>query len=69
MLFTTAAFACLFLPVTLILFFCIARLGNGMAAAWLFMASLLFYGVWMPAYVILLLASFLPYQAILTVRV
>lgn len=59
MLFTTAAFVCLYLPLTLALFFGLARIGHGLAAAWLFFASVVFYGVWMPQYVLLLLGSIL----------
>ena len=58
MLFTTAAFVYVFLPLVLAGFFLIAgRIGPSAAAAWLFIASLVFYGVWMPAYVLLLLGS------------
>lgn len=57
MLFTAAAFVLLFLPLTLLGFFALARWSHGAAASWLFLASLVFYGVWMPVYVLLLLAS------------
>jgi alginate O-acetyltransferase complex protein AlgI len=57
MLFTTAAFLLLFLPVTLAGFFVLGRRSHSAAAAWLFLASLLFYGYWMPAFTLLLLAS------------
>ncbi len=57
MLFTTAAFPCLFLPIALALFFGLARWSHGAAAISLFGASLLFYAVWMPIYVLLLLGS------------
>jgi alginate O-acetyltransferase complex protein AlgI len=57
MLFTAAAFVLLFLPLTLAGFFAIGRLSPNAAAGWLFMASLAFYGVWMPEYVLLLLGS------------
>ncbi|MDC6170510.1 MBOAT family O-acyltransferase [Paucibacter sp. XJ19-41] len=57
MLFTTAAFVALYLPLVLAGFFVIGRWSHGAAASWLFAASLLFYGVWMPEYVLLLLGS------------
>ena len=55
MLFTTAVFACVFLPVVLAGFF--AAPSERLAAGWLFMASLIFYGYWMPQFTVLLLAS------------
>lgn len=64
MLFTTVAFACLFLPLTLILFFRIAQMSRNWAAGFLLLASLLFYGVWMPEYVILLSISIIANYAI-----
>jgi alginate O-acetyltransferase complex protein AlgI len=57
MLFTTAAFLLLFLPVTLAGFFAIGRRSHAGAAAWLLLASLFFYGYWMPAFTLLLLLS------------
>ena len=57
MLFTTAQFALLFLPLTLLGFFVAARHSHRAAAAWLFLASLFFYGWWMPVFTLLLLAS------------
>lgn len=57
MLFTTAVFVCLFLPVVLAGFFFIARYSHSAAATWLFAASLFFYGYWMPQFSLLLLAS------------
>lgn len=57
MLFTTAAFLCVYLPVVLAGFFAIARLSHRAAAAWLFLASVFFYGYWMPEYTALLLGS------------
>jgi len=58
MLFTTGAFLFLFLPATLLVFFVTARaFGRSAAAAWLALASLFFYGYWLPVYTILLLAS------------
>ena len=58
MLFTSGEFLFVFLPLTLLLFFLIARLaGNVAAAAWLVLASFLFYAYWLPAYTGLLAAS------------
>ncbi len=57
MLFTTAAFICLFLPITLLGFFGIGRLSHVGAAGWLFAASVFFYGYWMPEFTLLLLGS------------
>ncbi|NRF66501.1 MBOAT family protein [Aquincola sp. S2] len=57
MLFTTAAFLLLFLPVTLAGFFVLGRRSHAAAAGWLFLASLFFYGYWMPVFTLLLLAS------------
>lgn len=57
MLFTTATFVLLFLPVTLAGFFLIGRRSHAAAAGWLFFASLFFYGYWMPAFTLLLLLS------------
>jgi alginate O-acetyltransferase complex protein AlgI len=56
-LFTTAAFICLFLPVTLVGFFVIARTHHMGAALWLLLASVFFYGYWMPEFTMLLLGS------------
>ena len=57
MLFTTAIFVLLFLPLVLAGFFAIGRTSHGGAAAWLFIASLAFYSYWLPEYTLLLLAS------------
>ncbi len=57
MLFTTAAFVCLFLPPCLALFFGLGRSRPQGAATALFAASVLFYAAWMPSYVLLLLGS------------
>lgn len=46
MLFNSPEFLFVFLPVTLLGFFLVARLGQGFAAAWLGLASLVFYGWW-----------------------
>ena len=57
MLFTTAQFVLLFLPLTLLGFFIAGRSSHRAAAAWLLLASLFFYGWWMPVFTLLLLAS------------
>ncbi|HEX4241913.1 MAG TPA: MBOAT family protein [Steroidobacteraceae bacterium] len=58
MLFTTGIFLFGYLPITLAGFFACARLfGRGTAAAWLGLASLFFYGYWLPVYTWLLVAS------------
>jgi alginate O-acetyltransferase complex protein AlgI len=57
MLFNSHAFIFVFLPVTLLGFFCTARLSHRLAAAWLAAASIVFYGYWNPNYVWLLLVS------------
>ncbi len=57
MLFTTAIFVLLFLPITLAGFFLIGHYSRYGAAAWLLMASLFFYGYWMPEFTWLLLGS------------
>ena len=57
MLFTTAGFAFIYLPLTLAGFFFIARLSRNAAATWLLAASVFFYGYWMPQYTLLLLGS------------
>lgn len=57
MLFNSYLFIGLFLPITLIGFFLIAKASHIMAALWLGLASLFFYGWWDPRYVGLLLLS------------
>lgn len=46
MLFNSHIFVLLFLPVTLIGFFLLARTGQKQARLWLLCASLVFYGWW-----------------------
>ncbi len=57
MLFNSYAFIGLFLPITLIGFFLIARASHTLAALWLGVASLFFYGWWDYRYVGLLILS------------
>ncbi|HVR51199.1 MAG TPA: MBOAT family O-acyltransferase [Pseudorhodoferax sp.] len=57
MLFTTATFAFLYLPIVLVGFFVWGRRSPAAAALWLFAASVFFYGYWMPVFTLLLLGS------------
>lgn len=57
MLFNSYAFIFVFLPITLSLFFLIGKRRQYLAAAWLTVASLAFYGWWNPNYLLLLLIS------------
>lgn len=57
MLFNTSQFIFLYLPITLLFFFWIARRNIQLAAVWLAAASLFFYGYWNPKFILLLLAS------------
>ncbi|MGB3518137.1 MAG: MBOAT family O-acyltransferase [Elainellaceae cyanobacterium] len=58
MIFSSLQFVFLFLPIVLGVFFLIGHRGWHQAAlAWLVIASLFFYGVWNPAYLILILLS------------
>ena len=57
MLFNSYEFVFLFLPVVVAGFFLVARWSNRLAATWLCVASLFFYGWWNPKFVALLIAS------------
>lgn len=57
MLFTTPAFFWIYLPIVLIGYYLLGRFSVLSAATWLFVASVAFYGYWMPEFVLLLLAS------------
>lgn len=57
MLFNSYEFIFLFLPITFVIFFTIARLGHEAAITWLVLTSLFFYGWWNPVYLILILLS------------
>ena len=59
MLFNSYEFLFLFLPITLIVFFAIARTDKRMASTWLVGASLFFYGWWNPPYLGIILCSIL----------
>ncbi len=55
--FSSYVFIFLFAPLTIGLFFLIAHRSRRLAAGWLLLASLFFYGWWNPVYVPLLLLS------------
>jgi alginate O-acetyltransferase complex protein AlgI len=58
MLFTSGQFLFVFLPIVVAVFFLTAKLtGSRLAASWLVLASVYFYGFWRPEYVALLLLS------------
>jgi D-alanyl-lipoteichoic acid acyltransferase DltB (MBOAT superfamily) len=57
MLFNSFAFLFLFLPITALGYFILARKSTVAAAAWLALASLFFYGWWSVVYIPLLLGS------------
>ncbi len=59
MLFASLEFIFLFLPVALLGYFAIGRLGPTKGILWLFGVSLFFYGWWNPKYLILLITSIL----------
>lgn len=57
MLFTSLVFFWLYLPIVLAGYYLLGRFSQNLAASWLFIASVAFYGYWMPEFVVLLLAS------------
>ncbi|HEU5137330.1 MAG TPA: MBOAT family O-acyltransferase [Steroidobacteraceae bacterium] len=58
MLFTSGEFLFVFLPITLLVFFALARFaGRAAAATWLAVASLVFYGYWRIEHTLLLVIS------------
>lgn len=57
MLFNSLEFLFLFLPLTIVGFFCIGRAGHRVANGWLLCASVFFYGYWNASFVPLLLSS------------
>ncbi len=57
MLFTTATFAFLFLPIVLIGYYLLGARSRSLTTLWLFIASLFFYGYWLPEFTLLLLLS------------
>jgi len=57
MVFASYSFLFIFLPIALVGYYLVARLGSNYAVGWLVLASLAFYAAWNPAFVILLLCS------------
>jgi D-alanyl-lipoteichoic acid acyltransferase DltB (MBOAT superfamily) len=57
MVFASYNFLLIFLPIALVGYYLATKLGAECAVAWLVLASLAFYAVWNPAFVILLLCS------------
>jgi alginate O-acetyltransferase complex protein AlgI len=58
LLFTSGEFLFVFLPITLLVFFAVARFaGKAAAATWLALASLVFYGYWRIEHTLLLVFS------------
>ena len=57
MLFNSIIFIFGFVPLVLLGFFALARIGHRLALAWLLLASLLFYGWWNPLWLPLMVAS------------
>ena len=57
MLFNSYSFIFLFLPVTLAVFFLLGKIRPALAAFWLVVASLIFYGLWSQKYLALLVGS------------
>lgn len=57
MLFNSYEFIFIFLPITMLMYFIVAKFHKKVATAWLVIASLVFYGYWDVHYVPLLLAS------------
>jgi len=64
MLFNSASFMFYFLPATLLGFVALGRFGRRAVIGWLALMSLVFYGVWKPQYVVVLLGSMLMNYAI-----
>jgi D-alanyl-lipoteichoic acid acyltransferase DltB (MBOAT superfamily) len=59
MLFNSASFLFCFLPIAVLGFAALARLGRRAVIGWLALISIVFYGVWKPKYVFVLLGSML----------
>jgi alginate O-acetyltransferase complex protein AlgI len=57
MVFASYSFLFIFLPIALVGYYVVAKLGAEYPVAWLVLASLVFYAVWNPAFVILLVCS------------
>ena len=59
MLFNSYTFILGYLPITFLVFFALAQKSHKIAAVWLMLTSLFFYGWWGPQYILLLAASIL----------
>lgn len=59
MLFNSYEFICIFLPLVLLGYLVLARTGHRAVIAWLAFASIVFYGYWKPAFLLVLAASIL----------
>jgi len=59
MLFTSSAFFWVYLPIVFLGYYLMGRRSPIWAAAWLFLASVVFYGYWMPEFIFLLIGSIL----------
>ena len=57
MVFASFSFIFVFLPIALVGYYLVAKLGADYAVGWLVLASLVFYAVWNPVFVVLLLCS------------
>ena len=57
MVFASYNFIFIFLPIALVGYYLVATLGAAYAVGWLVLASLAFYAVWNPAFVLLLVCS------------
>jgi alginate O-acetyltransferase complex protein AlgI len=57
MVFASFSFLFIFLPIALLGYYVAARLGAWQATTWLVLCSLVFYGVWNPKFVLLLITS------------
>ena len=57
MVFASYNFLFIFLPIALVGYYLVAKLGAEYAVTWLVLTSLVFYGAWNPAFVILLVCS------------
>lgn len=59
MLFSSNVFLFVFLPITLLGYHLLGRMGRVAVFSWLSVCSLFFYGYWIPKYLVLLMASIL----------
>jgi alginate O-acetyltransferase complex protein AlgI len=57
MVFSSFSFIFVFLPIALVGYYLVAKLGAKYAVGWLVLASLVFYAMWNPVFVVLLLCS------------